>query len=101
MKWNIDRFWHATLPIAVLLLFVSVVMDRVLVETMFHLWEQPTPWRLLFFSSLTVLLLGLARNSSRLRSLSSAQTSARDHSAAQGYAARTVNDLPPNNSSLC
>jgi hypothetical protein len=57
------------LPVAL----VSAVMDHTLIATVTGLWENLTPWRVLFFLSSAFLLVGLARNSTRLRKLAELQ----------------------------
>ncbi len=64
-----DKIWRGSMGVALPVVFISAVMDRTLIETILRLWDDPTPWRLLFFVSSAFLLVGLARNSARLRRL--------------------------------
>jgi hypothetical protein len=47
----------------------SACLDRRLLDTVMALWDDPNPARLTFLLSSTVLLVGFARNSARLRTL--------------------------------
>ncbi|MBM4122401.1 MAG: hypothetical protein FJ249_07410 [Nitrospira sp.] len=68
-----EKLWRGSMGVALPVAFVSAAMDRTLITTVTGLWENLTPWRLLFFLSSAFLLAGLARNSSRLRKLAELQ----------------------------
>jgi len=68
-----EKLWRGSMGVALPVAYVSAVMDRTLITTVTGLWESLTPWRLLFFLSSAFLLVGLARNSSRLRKLAELQ----------------------------
>jgi hypothetical protein len=68
-----EKLWRGSMGVALPVAFVSAIMDRTLITTVTGLWENLTPWRLLFFLSSAFLLAGLARNSSRLRKLAELQ----------------------------
>lgn len=69
-----EKFWQRSLGLALPVALISAIMDRHLLETVFGLWENVPPARLLFFLSSAFLILGLARNSARLRGLTEARS---------------------------
>jgi len=73
-RWNQETFWRRSLGVVFPCVMVSMLMDRELTITLLDLWEDPSPWRLLFFGSLAFLIIGLARNTARLRTLTEQQT---------------------------
>lgn len=82
-----EKLWRGSMGIALPVALVSAVMDRTLITTVTGLWENLTPWRVLFFLSSAFLLVGLARNSTRLRKLAELQT---------GVPAKHLDSLIPN-----
>lgn len=71
--WDVDRVWHRGLQIATPVALVTASTDTAIRDMMFRVWEDPTPWRMLFLISFGFVLLGLSRNSARLRRLSEVQ----------------------------
>ncbi|MEW6247383.1 MAG: hypothetical protein AB1555_11850 [Nitrospirota bacterium] len=72
-RWNQETFWQRSLGVVFPCVMVSMLMDRELTITLLDLWEDPSPWRMLFFVSLAFLIVGLARNTARLRTLTERQ----------------------------
>jgi hypothetical protein len=68
-----EKIWRGSMGVALPVALVSAIMDRTLITTVIGLWENLTAWRWLFFLSSAVLLVGLARNSARLRKLVESQ----------------------------
>jgi hypothetical protein len=66
---NTDKLWQAGLKLSLFVTLISAIVDGAVMQHFFALWEDPPVWRLLFFLSFGLLMLGLARNSARLRSL--------------------------------
>lgn len=72
-RWNQETFWQRSLGVVFPCVMLSMFMDRELMITLLDLWEDPSPWRLLFFGSLAFLIVGLTRNTARLRALTERQ----------------------------
>ena len=68
-QWNADKLWQWGMGLALPVAIGSACADRRLLEALTALWDDPTPERLTFLLSSAVLLVGLARNSARLRML--------------------------------
>lgn len=66
---NADKFWQWGMGLALPVAIGSACADRLVLETLTALWENPTSARLTFLLSSTFLLVGFARNSARLRAL--------------------------------
>lgn len=73
-RWNQETFWLRSLGVVFPCVMFSLFMDRELMITLLDLWNNPSPWRLLFFVSLAFLIVGLARNTARLRMLTEQRT---------------------------
>ncbi|MEW6543087.1 MAG: hypothetical protein AB1411_05700 [Nitrospirota bacterium] len=76
VEWNWDKFWRWNMGLVLPVTIGSACLDRQVIETLAGLWEDPTPWRVLFFVSSAFLLIGFARNTARLRKLTEAQADA-------------------------
>lgn len=68
-RGNADKWWRWGMGLALPVAIGSACLDRRLLDTVMALWDDPTPARLTFLLSSTVLLVGFARNSARLRTL--------------------------------
>ena len=75
--WNRDTLWRWGMGLALPIVIASACADRRLLETLAALWDDPTPARLTFLLSSTVLAVGFARNSARLRTLLEHQAGSR------------------------
>ncbi len=80
-RWNQEVFWQRSLGVVFPCVIFSLFMDRELMITLLDLWDKPSPWRLLFFVSLAFLIVGLARNTARLRMLTERQMAEADAAA--------------------
>lgn len=97
-KRGVDRFWDVGLQVAMPVTLVTAVTDGTIRDMLFKVWEDPTPWRMLFLFSFGFVLLGLSRNSARLRRLSEAQAGTAGGASAKTRPARTETapiPLPP------
>ncbi|MFM8552409.1 MAG: hypothetical protein ACKOCD_08925 [Nitrospiraceae bacterium] len=95
-RWNADKLWRWGMGLALPVAIGSACVDRRLVETLTALWDDPTPERLTFLLSSTVLLVGLARNSARLRMLLENQPAAGRTPAPQQTSSRSTQLEPCN-----
>lgn len=93
-RWTRDKLWQWGMGLALPIALGSACLDQRLIETVMGLWDDPPAARLTFFLSSTIVLIGLARNSARLRTLIESRPVPRpaDHPSRQPAVLEPCND---------